>query len=439
LEENRSKRILLAKGGSAVLAFILNTGVLDYLRAHVSSLSPLTRFTIALAAVLVMPPLCRRVKMPPVVGLLLAGIFLGPFVLDVFGKERPIADFMADLGKLLLMFYSGLDVDLALFRQSQRKVTIFGLITTTLPLLLGTAVGLWFGYLAIPAIVLGSLLASHTLLAIPIIREMGATRLEPVTVTCGATVMSDTLSLVVFAICLSTYQRGFSMSVLVSQLVEIVGFVLFVLFVLSRVARYALNKVTDQEDAYFILMFAVLAIAAGLASLVQLPGIVGAFLVGLVINAAAQNKPAKEKLWFFAKTLFIPAFFLVTGFLINPAVFYRSLIDNFALAASIVMALVIGKFLAAEISGRLFKYPQAARLTVWSLTLPQVAATLAATLVGFKTFDPGGNRLIDERILNSVFVLMLTTSILGPVMSQFFTPKMLRVWRGNAAQDKTAA
>jgi Na+:H+ antiporter len=78
-------------------------------------------------------------------------------------------------------------------------------------------------------------------------------------------------------------------------------------------------------------------------------------------------------------------------------------------------------------------------LDVWSLTLPQVAATLAATLVGYKTFDPGGNRLIDERILNAVFVLMLSTSILGPVMTQYFTPPMIRAWRGNGAQDRTAA
>jgi Kef-type K+ transport system membrane component KefB len=419
--------------------FIADFRVVDFLRGQVASLTPLSRFAIALAVVLVVPPVCRRVKLPSVVGLLVAGIILGPFVLDIFREEHPIADFFADLGKLLLMFYAGLDVDLALFRRSHRKVTIFGLITTTLPLLLGTAVGLWFGYPAIPAIVLGSLLASHTLLGIPILRELGASRLEPVTVTCGATVMSDTLSLVVFAVCLSTYQRGFSTSVLVSQLAQIIAFVLFVLFVLSRVATYALDKVPDQEDTYFILMFAVLAVAAILASLVQLPGIVGAFLVGLALNTAAQNKPAKEKLWFFANTIFIPAFFLVTGFLINPAVFYRSLIDNFALALSIVLALVIGKFLAAEISGRLFKYPQASRLTVWSLTLPQVAATLAATLVGYKTFDPGGHRLIDDRILNAVFVLMLSTSILGPVMTQRFTPSMLRTWRTNGAEDRTAA
>ena len=138
-----------------MLAFIFITGnsVLEFLRSHVASLSPLSRFIVVMAAILVIPPLCRRIKLPPVVGLLVAGILLGPFVLDIFGKDRPTADFMSDLGKLLLMFYAGLDVDLGLFRQSQRKVTIFGLITTTLPLLLGTAVGLWFGYPAVPAVV----------------------------------------------------------------------------------------------------------------------------------------------------------------------------------------------------------------------------------------------------------------------------------------------
>jgi Kef-type K+ transport system membrane component KefB len=399
------------------------------LREHLTSLSPLTRFSIALAAVFLMPPLARRLKLPPVVGLIIAGVLLGPYVLDIFGKERPIADFMADLGKLLLMFYTGLEVDLRLFRQSQRKVTIFGLTTTIIPLVFGTAVGLWFRYAAVPAIVLGSLLASHTLLGFPILRELGGSRLEPAAVTAGATVMSDTLSLVVFAVCVSTYQRGFSFSVLAIQLVEIVAFVLFVIFVVSRIARYALQKVEEQEDAFFILLFGVMAVTAVLARVVQLPGIVGAFLAGLALNEAALNKPAKEKLGFFANSLFIPTFFVVTGFLINPAVFIRSLIDNFGLAISILLALIVGKFIAAEVTGRMFNYSLPARLTVWSLTLPQVAATLAAALVGFSTFDPAGQRLIDDRILNAVFVLMLTTSILGPVMTQRYAPLLIQTSR----------
>jgi len=416
-----------------------STNVLQYLRAHVTSLPPMARFIIALAAIFVMPPLSRRLRLPAVVGLLFAGILLGPHVLDIFGKERPIVDFMSELGKLLLMFYAGLEVDLTLFRQSRRKVTIFGILTTTFPLVLGTAVGLWFGYAAIPAIVLGSLLASHTLLGLPVVTELGANRLEPVTVASGATVMSDTLSLVVFAVCLSTYQRGFSISVLAVQLVEIVAFVLLVLFGVSRVARYALKKVENHEDAFFVLLFGIMAVAAALAAVVQLPGIVGAFLAGLALNEAAQNKPAEEKLGFFANALFIPTFFLVTGFLIDPTVFVRSLIDNFALAISIVLALLAGKFLAAQIAGRAFQYPQPARMTLWSLTLPQVAATLAATIVGFNTFDPSGQRLIDDRVLNAVFVLMLSTSILGPVMTQHYAPLMMRSWRGRDIESERAA
>jgi Kef-type K+ transport system membrane component KefB len=402
-----------------------NPGILEFLRGHLSTLSPLVRFVVGMSAIFIMPSISRRLKLPPVVGLLVAGIILGPYVLDIFGKERPIADFMAELGKLLLMFYAGLEVNLKLFRQSRRRVTIFGVVTTTLPLLLGTAVGLWFGRPMIPAIVLGSLLASHTLLALPIVNKLGVARQEPVTVTTGATVMSDTLSLVVFAVCVSTYQRGFSVSVLLVQLVEIVAFVLLVLFGLSRAAGYALKKVEHQEDAYFILLFTIMAVAAGLAALVNLPGIVGAFLAGLALNEVVHNKEAEEKLGFLGTSLFIPAFFLVTGFLIDPVAFVRSLGDHFALDISIILALLVGKFLAAEIVGRAFKYPQSARLTMWSLTLPQVAATLAAALVGFNTFNPARQRLIDNQVLNSVFVLMLATSILGPILTQRYAPSML--------------
>src|SRR5215467_8176122 len=156
-----------------------NPGILEFLRAHLSSLSPLVRFVVGMSAIFTMPAISRRLKLPPVVGLLVAGIILGPHVLDIFGKERPIADFMSELGKLLLMFYAGLEVDLALFRQSRGKVVMFGVLTTTIPLLLGAAVGLWFGYAAIPAIVLGSLLASHTLIARPIVTELCAARLDP--------------------------------------------------------------------------------------------------------------------------------------------------------------------------------------------------------------------------------------------------------------------
>jgi Kef-type K+ transport system membrane component KefB len=409
----------------------------DFIRSHALALPPLTKFALAMAIIFGVPLLSRRVRLPAAVGLLLSGVVLGPHVLDVFGTQRPIADFFADLGKLLLMFFAGLEVDLALFRRVQRKAITFGVITTTIPLVLGTAVGLLFGYQMVTAVVMGSLLASHTLLGIPIVMKIGANRLEPFIVTVGATVLSDTLSLVVFAMCVSTFEHGFSVSGLALQLVEIVVFIPLLLISVGRGGRYLLKKAEDDEGAYFVLMLGIMAAAVALTRVVDLPGIVGAFLAGLAVNSAVQEKPAKEKLEFMGNALFIPIFLVVTGFLIDPIAFARSIADHFALAASVVGALIIGKGVAAAIAARAFNYTRAAMMTVWSLTLPQLAATLAATLVGFDTFNSAGQRLIDENVLDVVFVLILVTATIGPIMTQRYAPLMLASSR-STERDKAA-
>jgi Kef-type K+ transport system membrane component KefB len=249
--------------------------------------------------------------------------------------------------------------------------------------------------------------------------------LEPVTITVGATVMSDTLSLVVFAICVSTFQSGFSTLSLGRQILEIAAFIPLLLFGASRLGSWFLNKVRDSEDGFFVVMLAIVAVAGSLADLINLPPIVGAFLAGLAVNEAAQDHPAKEKLAFFASSLFIPLFFIDTGFLIDPRTFIESIRNNFGLVLAIIGALFVGKWIAASIAARLFGYTTAARKTVWSLTLPQVAATLAATLVGYNTFNPAGGRLLDLDMLNVVFVLLVVTAIAGPVLTERFAPEML--------------
>ncbi len=399
--------------------------MLELIRSHLLALPNLAKFALGMAIIVGVPRVSKTLRLPPVVGLLLSGVVIGPHVLGVFPVHAPIADFLADLGKLLLMFFAGLEIDLALFRRARNRSIIFGLLTTSIPLVLGAAVGLWFGYQTVPAIVLGSLLASHTLLALTIVRELGATELEPVTVTVGATVMSDTLSLIVYAICAGMYHRGFSVLNLAVQLIEIAIFVPLVLFGMGRLGAFLLKKLENEENSYFTLMLGIMVLAGLLAQIVNLPGIVGAFLGGLAVNAAVHDKPATGKLEFLANALFIPIFFVVTGFLIDPLVFFRSLIDNFALASTVILALLVGKFIAAEIAGRAFQYSSAARLTVWSLTLPQVAATLAAALAAYDTLNSAGQHLVDDRLLNVVLVLMLTTAILGPVLTARFAPRML--------------
>lgn len=399
--------------------------LIDVFRDHVLALPPLAKFAVVIAVMVGVPALARRLKMPEMVGLLLFGVILGPHVLGFFGEDRPIADFFAELGQLLLMFSAGLEIDVDLFRKARTRSIVFGMLTTGIPLILGSLFGLAFGYSVISAIVIGSLMASHTLLGMSIVDRLGAMRFEPVIVAIGATVLSDTLSLIVFAICISTYAAGFSLTGLVGQLVEIAVFVPLILFGLSRVGASLLARVSANEAAHFVLLLGIMAVAGVLADVINLPGIVGAFLAGLAVNAAVREHPAKDKLEFFGKALFIPSFFIVTGFLINPQIFARSVVDHLPLVVGLVVTLVVGKWLAATIAGRVFGYSPSARSVVWSLTLPQVAATLAATLVAYRTFDAGGQRLLDEGMLNAVLVLMLATSVLGPVLTERFVPRML--------------
>src|SRR5262249_3989517 len=160
------------------------------LRAHTLALPLLAKFALTMALIVAVPRLCHRIRLPAVVGLLACGVVVGPHVLNLFGDQAPVADFFSDLGKLLLMFFAGLETDLVLVRKARNKTITFGLFTTLIPLVLGTAVGLFFGYQTIPAIVLGSLLASHTLIAMSIVIRSGASRLEPIVITTGATVIS---------------------------------------------------------------------------------------------------------------------------------------------------------------------------------------------------------------------------------------------------------
>jgi Kef-type K+ transport system membrane component KefB len=142
----------------------------------------------------------------------------------------------------------------------------------------------------IPAeIVVGSLLASHTLIGLSIVQGLGATRLEPVIVTIGATVLSDTLSLIVFAICVPTFASGFSLPGLATRVIEVAVFVPLILFKVSRIDAYALSKVQNDEPAHFVVMLGVMAVAGMLAGSINLPDIVGAFLAGLAVNAAVRT------------------------------------------------------------------------------------------------------------------------------------------------------
>ena len=380
----------------------------------------LVRFALVLAIFLVVPPISRRLRTPPAVGLLLAGVALGPSGLHTLPNLAPVAEFFAEIGVLLLMFFAGLEIDLSQFRRTGVRSLAFGSLTFSIPLVVGAAVGMLAGYGWLAALLIGSLMASHTLLGFPIVQKMKLVTDEAVAVTIGGTVFTDLASLLVLAICLPIHTSGFSLTVFALQIGELVVFILLVLFGLSTVTRWLLKVMEDSKEQQVTLVLLMIAVAGFAAEAINLEPIIGAFLVGLAVNRALSHSEAKEELEFLGNTLFIPMFFVSIGFLIDLQVFWETVTGKAGLVAGIVGGLIGSKFLAALLTRRIFGYTRSQEHLIWSLSLPQVAATLAAAIVAFQTKNKDGVRLIDEPVINTVLVLVVITSILGPVLTQQF-------------------
>ena len=370
------------------------------------------------------PYAARHLRIPTVVAYILAGVLIGPHVLSVMPGDTKVGEFFAELGKLLLMFFVGLEVDMKQFREHRAKSLQYGLATFALPMAAGTAIGLVFGYSLLSALLIGALLAPHTLIAYPIVQKAGLSRTLPVTVTVGATLLTDMLSLLVLAICVNTHQTGFSAASLALQIAELALFIFVMVFVLGPAGHWLFKRLGKTDEASFVLMMGIVAVGATLAEALNLEGILGAFLAGIAVNEAVRDISAKEKIEFLGNVFFIPCFFLVTGFLVDLKVLASTLASQTALVTLIVIGPLASKWLAAEAVGRLWKFPADTRGLMGSLCLPHVAATLATAIVGYQTVNAAGVRLLDERMLNAVLAMVVVTSIAGPMLTERYARRL---------------
>jgi Kef-type K+ transport system membrane component KefB len=282
------------------------------------------------------------------------------------------------------------------------------------------------------AVLIGSLIASHTLLGFPVVRRLGLVADEAVAVAIGGTVFTDLTALLVLSVCLPIHSSGFSPAKFAAQVGEMVAFVLLVFVGLSALGRWLIERTGDSEERQVTLIFLIIALAGFGADAINLEPIIGAFVAGLAINRALRHGEAKEQLEFVGNTLFIPMFFVSIGFLIDLWVFAQTLVARVGLVLSIVGGLILSKFLAARLTQRVYGYSRAEGRLIWSLSIPQVAATLAPALVAYETKDAEGVRLIDEAVLNTMLVLVVVTSMLGPVLTEHFGRQRL-------AEQKAAA
>ncbi len=378
--------------------------------------SPIIAFTILLLVILTIPPIFERLKLPGLVGLLVAGILLGDNGLKLLDSESETIKLLSSIGKVYLMFVAGLEIDLEQFRKTRNRSIGFGIFTFIIPLMAGIGVGRLFSFDWNASVLIGSLLASHTLLAYPIVSRLGVVTNEAVTVTIGGTIFTDTGALLVLAICVGIHAGNFTPLNLIILLGGLAIYSALILLGFDWLGKEFFRRSGDEQGNQFLFILLALFIASVGAQVVGVDKIVGAFLAGLAVNDVLGHSPVREKVEFVGSVLFIPCFFVDMGLLINIPAFLKTL-SSVWLAVAIIVALIVSKFLAALFIKILYGYNRHEMLVMWSLSLPQVAATLAAALVGYQAVNSAGERLINEGVFNSVIVLMLVTAILGPLIT----------------------
>jgi Kef-type K+ transport system membrane component KefB/nucleotide-binding universal stress UspA family protein len=384
-------------------------------------------FALLLGLSVLVPPLLRRLRLPDLVGLLLAGVLIGPHGLGWLKSESETIRLLSDVGVIYLLFIAGLEIDLVEFARIRQRSFRFGLLTFSLPMAGGMLLGLGFGYSLLSSVLLGSILSSHTPLGYPIVRSYGAVREESVVVAIGGTIFTDIAALVVLALTVGLARGGMGPLGAMGLLLKVAAYAALVVLLIQRLGRPLVRRKVNNDSQLFVLVLLAVFLAALAAELAGVEKIVGAFLAGLAVNGVLPEGRVKEQVIFVGASLFIPIFFIDLGLLLNLPAFLATL-QTSLFAVGLIATLVASKGLAAWWAGRLYRYNGAQMLTLWSLSLPQVAATLAATFVGFRA------GLLDEQVLNSVLALMVITATLGPSLTALAMPRL-----GRASASKLEA
>jgi Kef-type K+ transport system membrane component KefB len=379
---------------------------------------PALPFLVLFVVIVAGPMIIERFRVPGIIGLLLGGLLIGPHVLGIVGSGNTTVPDLGQIGLLYLMFVAGLELDLRLVQAHRRATVVYAALTFTIPMVAGTIAGLALGFGASAALLLGSLLASHTLVVYPMIREMGKGNDPAVATGVGATVITDTLTLIVLAI-ISGVTLGkdsqLEIGIQVAVGLAITGFGSFV--VLPKLARAFLGRFGTARTSRYVFALAAMLSAATLAELFGIEGIVGAFFAGLALNRLVPNEcDLMERIEFFGGAVFVPVFLVSVGLIIDPSVMADP--ETLRLAGIFIAACFGGKAVAALLTRPLLKFGWAEVGILFSLTIPQAAATLAATIVGYNI------GLFGTTVVNAVLVLIAASLVLSAAITPIFARRL---------------
>ncbi|MCF2971616.1 cation:proton antiporter [Synechococcus sp. Nb3U1] len=369
--------------------------------------NPVLVFLIIMTIMLVAPLLFERVRLPGIIGLILAGLVVGPYGLGILQRDDTII-LLGTVGLLFLMFMAGLETSLEDLKLNAGKASIFGALTFLLPMLIGTGAMLALGYNFLTAVLVASCFASHTLIGLPIVSKLGLMRLQTVTATLGATLITNVLALLVLAVVVRAHQGELTLQFWLTLIPSIALYTFATLWGVPKLGGWFFQRFGHDEGAEFTFVIATLFVVAYGAQLIGIEPVVGAFLAGTAITPIIpQLSPLMNRIQFIGNTLFVPFFLISVGMLINPGILLgesRSLL----VGGVMIGAEAVSKFGAAWISAQLFGWRFSSTMVMFGLSVAQAAATLAAITVAFEV------ELVDELTVNGTIAMILVTCIASP-------------------------
>jgi Kef-type K+ transport system membrane component KefB/nucleotide-binding universal stress UspA family protein len=369
--------------------------------------NPVLIFALAMVIFLVAPLVVERYRMPGMVGIIVAGAIVGPHGLNLL-ERGPTIVLLGTVGLIYLMFLAGVEIDLHGFRRHRWQSLAFGILTFTLPFLLGWSGGTMLGFAPPSALLLGALLASHTLVAYPLALSMGIVRNGAVTAAVGGTMIADTAALLVLAVIASATRGVLDAAFWVRLGLSLTTYVALIVLGLPQLARWYFRRETGGTAATFLFVMAALFAGAFLAEVAGVEPIIGAFLVGLALNRLiTRDGLLGNRIRFVGEAFLIPFFLLSIGMLVDVRVFLSGPRAWLVLLV-LLGAGVLGKWLAAEGTRLLFRLSRAETGSVFGLSVSRASAALAIALIGHEL------GLFDEFVENGVVVLMAVTCLLGP-------------------------
>lgn len=365
-------------------------------------------FFLVLVIILFAPLLLRRLRIPHIIGLILAGMLVGKHGFNLLERDSSFQLF-GQVGIYYIMFLAGLELDMGSVARYGRKGMVFGAFTFIIPFVLGYLSGCYILHFSqATSLLLSCIFASHTLVSYPIVGRYGMSRHQVVVVSVLATAIATLVALVVLALVVGSLQPGVNAWYWIRFTILCAVYFALVAWVFPRAGRWFLRRYDDSVMQY-IFILAMVFLSAALASLAGLEGLLGAFLAGLVASRLVpRTSPLMTRIEFVGNALFIPYFLIGVGMLIDVRVLLSDL-NTLWIVVVMVLTATLTKLAAAVLMGTTYHLSWSSVKVMFGLTNAHAAGALAIVMIGTA---PEVN-LMDSSILNGTVMLILFSCIIS--------------------------